>query len=59
MVPKKQRQLGRVGCQTWNKLKRAAKLAGKTFTAWALGHLIERADEEIAKHKETVHAKGN
>lgn len=49
---KKQRQLGRVGTRTWDKLRRAARLAGMSFTAWALDHLVRHADEEIANHKE-------
>jgi hypothetical protein len=51
-VIKKQRQLGRVGTATWNKLKKAAKLAELSFTQWAVSRLLVAAETEALERKE-------
>jgi len=39
------RILGRVDEETWVKLQAAARRDGKTFTTWALDHLLKAAGE--------------
>jgi hypothetical protein len=39
------RILGRVDEETWVKLQAAARRDGKTFTTWALGHLLKAAGQ--------------
>jgi hypothetical protein len=38
------RQLGRVPDAEWERLKDAAAASGKTFTDWAVGHLLKLAE---------------
>ena len=48
IVRTKARQFGRVDDKPWSQLQEAAKAAGKTFTSWALAHLIAAAKREAA-----------
>lgn len=50
--PDPARQLGRVSKSDWETIKAAAKSSGKTFTQWAMGHLLKAADLEGKRRKQ-------
>lgn len=43
------RQLGRVPDDVWERLKEAAAASGKTFTDWAVRHLLKIAERQKKK----------
>lgn len=45
------RQLGRVSDERWESLQKAAFMAGKSFTEWALAHLEAAAEREKKSKK--------
>lgn len=45
-VPDKSRNIGRIRDEVWEELKSAAERSGKTFTEWAVNHLLTAARSE-------------